>query len=334
MVEGHDIPLTSSEMVSLWSQCINDMAAKQVLTYFLNHVEDEDVHSAVKKALDITLEHLDIIVEIFEKEGFPVPVGFTEKDVNLGAPRLFTDTYYLLYLRHMSIMGMGSSSLSIATNSRTDIVDFFQKVTMNAMDIHCSVKRITLEKGIHNRTPFLPIPKEVSFVTDQNYLGNMFGKQRAINSIEITHAFFNIQTNSIGRGLMIAFAQTCDSDEVRQYVLRGKAIAEKHIFVFSNILQSSDIPAPSPWDTMVTESKVAPFSDKLMLFHISAMTAAGIGNYGVSMAASSRKDIGLKYARLSMEISFYAEDGANLMIKNGWLEEPPQAPDRDQLVRK
>ncbi|WP_462413724.1 hypothetical protein [Neobacillus sp. Marseille-QA0830] len=30
----------------------------------------------------------------------------------------------------------------------------------------------------------------------------------------------------------------------------------------------------------------------------------------------------------------YAEDGANIMIKHGWLEEPPQADDREELMNK
>ena len=62
------------------------------------------------------------------------------------------------------------------------------------------------------------------------------------------------------------------------------------------------------------------------------MIAAGVGNYGMAMAASPRRDLGMRYASLIPEISLYAEDGANIMINHGWLEEPPQADDRDQLI--
>ncbi|WP_307273476.1 DUF3231 family protein [Peribacillus sp. V2I11] len=35
------------------------------------------------------------------------------------------------------------------------------------------------------------------------------------------------------------------------------------------------------------------------------------------------------------EIVQYVEGGANIMINNGWLEQPPQTPDRrDQLANK
>ncbi|MEH7390053.1 DUF3231 family protein [Bacillus sp. JJ1503] len=40
----------------------------------------------------------------------------------------------------------------------------------------------------------------------------------------------------------------------------------------------------------------------------------------MALAASQRKDLGFKYASLIPEISLYAEDGANIMIKHGWME--------------
>ncbi|MCC3355683.1 DUF3231 family protein [Bacillus sp. REN16] len=51
------------------------------------------------------------------------------------------------------------------------------------------------------------------------------------------------------------------------------------------------------------------------------------------MAASPRRDLALKYASLIPEISLYAEDGAKIMIKHGWLELPPQADDREKLIK-
>lgn len=40
------------------------------------------------------------------------------------------------------------------------------------------------------------------------------------------------------------------------------------------------------------------------------------------------------YARLTMEIGNYSMDGAKLLIKNGWLEEPPMNADRDELAKE
>jgi hypothetical protein len=84
----------------------------------------------------------------------------------------------------------------------------------------------------------------------------------------------------------------------------------------------------------VTNSTVSPFSDKLMMFHIAGLIASGIAQYGISISVSPRRDIGVMYTRLMAEIAKYSEDGANIMINNGWMEEPPKAADRDELAKK
>lgn len=62
------------------------------------------------------------------------------------------------------------------------------------------------------------------------------------------------------------------------------------------------------------------------------LNGSGIGHYGRSMGQSPRYDLGLLYIRLTAEIAEFAEEGAKLMIENGWLEQPPQGVDRDQLA--
>nr|WP_318281090.1 DUF3231 family protein [Paenibacillus bovis] len=83
----------------------------------------------------------------------------------------------------------------------------------------------------------------------------------------------------------------------------------------------------------VTDSTTAPFSDKLMMFHMGLLSAAGTGNYATSAAASQRTDLVIAYERLSLEIALYAKDGANIMIRNGWMEQPPTTVDKDELIK-
>lgn len=49
------------------------------------------------------------------------------------------------------------------------------------------------------------------------------------------------------------------------------------------------------------------------------------------MPMSSRHDLAVLYTRHSAEIGKYANEGAQLMIDYGWMEQPPQAADRQQL---
>jgi Protein of unknown function (DUF3231) len=329
-----NIRLTAAEMSSLWTQYINDTLAVCVSTYFLEKVEDEEIRPIIELTLKIANTNLSIMQDLFKKEEFPIPIGFTDQDVNPKAPRLLSDTFVLMYLRHMSILAMASSSAALGLATRQDVVTFHKRVLNEGVTMQDLTRELMLKQGTYVRPPYISVPEKVDFVKKQHFLAGFLGDKRSLTSVEISHLFLNIQTNSIGKALMIAFAQTVQDEEVKEYLVRGIQIAQKHVDVFSDYMKKESLPAPMSWDSAVTDTTSNVFSDKLVMFHVAAMIAVGVGNYGVAMAASPRKDVGLKYASLIPEISLYAEDGANIMIKNGWMEEPPQADDREQLIQK
>lgn len=333
MNDKTNIRLTAAEMSSLWTQYINDTLAACMNRYFLEKVEDEEVRPIIEWTLNTSKENISILQELFQKEDFPVPIGFTDQDVNPKAPRLFSDTFVLMYLRQMSILAMAANSAALGLVTRSDVVDFHKRVLQKGIELQDKTRDLMVKQGIYVRPPFITTPDKVDFVEKQQFLAGFFGKKRSVTSIEITHLFLNVQTNSIGKALITGFAQIAQNDEVKQFLVKGKQIAQKHIDIFSDLLIKEDLPAPMSWDSAITDTTEKIFSDKLIMFHISAMIAAGIGNYGMAIAASPRRDLGVKYASLIPEISLYAEDGANIMIKNGWLEEPPQADDRDLLIQ-
>lgn len=333
MEDKTKIRLTCAEMSSLWSQYINDTVSICVLSYFLAKVEDEEVRPIVEYALNSSKGNIAFLQDFFRKESFPIPVGFTEQDVDIRAPRLFSDTYMLMYLRNMSILAMAANSVALGLATRSDVLDFHKSVFKSAVMTQDLSREMMLKQGTYIRPPFVSTPDKVDFVERQHFLAGFLGEKRPLTAIEVTHLFMNVQTNAIGKTLMIGFAQTAEKQEVKQFLLRGKQIAQKHMNFFSDILMKEDLPAPMSWDTAVSDSTTKVFSDKLIMFHVSAMIAAGIGNYGAAMAASPRRDLGMRYASLIPEIALYAEDGANIMIKHGWLEEPPQADDRNRLAK-
>ena len=108
MEDKTNIPLTAAEISGLWTQYMDDTLAVCVNRYFLEKVEDEEVRPIVEWTLDTAKENVSIMQELFQKEDFPIPIGFTEQDVNPQAPRLFSDTFFLMYLRQMSISCNGS----------------------------------------------------------------------------------------------------------------------------------------------------------------------------------------------------------------------------------
>lgn len=89
MENKSNIRLTAAEMSSLWTQFINDTLAVCVNTYFLEKVEDKDVRPIIEWTLNVAKDNLSIMSNIFIKEKFPVPMGFTDQDVHPQAPILF-----------------------------------------------------------------------------------------------------------------------------------------------------------------------------------------------------------------------------------------------------
>ncbi|WP_372814431.1 DUF3231 family protein [Paenibacillus sp.] len=53
---------------------------------------------------------------------------------------------------------------------------------------------------------------------------------------------------------------------------------------------------------------------------------------GLALGVSMRRDINTNYYRLMLEVSKFAENGAEIM-NNRWLEKPPSAVDRKALAR-
>lgn len=71
-----------------------------------------------------------------------------------------------------------------------------------------------------------------------------------------------------------------------------------------------------------------------MLYHVVSLVSTAAGFYGAALSVVQRRDLAAEYTRLIGEIGLYAEDGINLMIKNGWLEQPPMAEDRKIWLKK
>jgi hypothetical protein len=313
---------------------MNNSLSKCVLSYFLSKVEDTEIHSVIKYALNVSKKLIDGVTSIFKEENYPIPIGFTDSDVNINAARLYSDELFINYIDQMAKAGFIAYGISASLSSRLDVQEFFNQCVKANLEINKKAKAVLLSKGLYLRPPHIAPPKEVDFVEHQNFLTGWFGHRKPLLALEITNLFNNIQTNAIGKALITGFAQTADTEDARDYFKRGKEIANKHMKIFTSILTEEDIPVPRNWDDDVLDSTEAPFSDKLMMLHISLLSATGMGNYGGAMATSTRRDLATHFSRLLVEIGQFAEDGANLLIKHGWMEQPPQSIDKNALIKK
>ena len=326
------IPLISTEITGLWNSYMSDTLIVCVIKHFLSNVEDSEIRAILQQTSDLSNQHIQELTNIFNREKLTLPDGFSDKDVNIEAPRLFSDSFYLHYLTFMSRVGMHNYTLILNQIARSDIRAFFSKRIVEYVDLYNNSTDLKLSKGIVIRAPRVEVNKEVQYVKSQSFITDWFGEKRPLLTDEITHIFSNIFSNYVGRAITTAFGQVSKDKKVSNYFFEGKTIATERISELTSILTDEGIPIPSTSDSFVTGSTIAPFSQKLMINHLAVLSSSGISSLGMSIADTLRSDLEAMYIKYLLAIMKYGKKGANLMIDNAWLQQPPQAVKHENLV--
>lgn len=332
-MEPTRISLTAPEISSLWTQFMFETMSICFIRYALEHLEDQDIIEIYKKSLELSESHVQKVKEFFEGEDYPIPKGFTEEDVNIHAPRLFQDPFYLYYMYIMTLQGLIGYSLSVSTSIHADLRQYYINCNTETMVLFEKNIEAFLTKGLFSRPPVLPAPENIDFVKHQSFLTGWFGERRPLTGIEIGDITFNMNKMHMHVALKVGFSQVAASKKVRQYINRGMEISTKHIAAFEKIFHEEMLNSPVSWQSHVTSSTTSPFSDKWMMYQVQLSSQIAIAFYGTALSVTSRADIAEKYMAMTLELVRFAEDGANLMIENGWMEEPPKASDRRTLSK-
>lgn len=329
----HETGLTSAELANLWTQYMTDSLALCVNRHLLTHCQDEQVQTILEHSITLSESHIKKIKFFLNSVNHPIPQGFTEEDVNPSAPRLFSDTIALVYIRIMTLHGLTSYALCVSTSVHSELRSYYNDCLLETRDLYDHILNVMVEQGVISKPPKLNAPGQVDFVSNQNYLAGWFHR-RPLNAIEISGLFYNMEKTEVKVFLEIGFSQVAKSKEAREYMKRGVKICEKHLNELGNMLERDHLSTPTSWESEVTRSTVSPFSDKLMIFQVLSLVSVAIGYYGAALSGAQRRDIILMYTKLIGEIGLYAEDGINLLIKNNWMEQPPLAENREELANK
>jgi len=329
----NQVRLTAAELAEVSGAYINASLSAHVLAYFLAIVEDEDIKSVLQEGYTLSQSHMEKLQTVLQQNNQPIPAGFTKDDINLDAPRLYTDNYFLQYALQMGYLGMYSCTSAVSLTVQKDIYRLFSEGIRLFNQLHEKATDIALYKGLYLRPPIVPTPNQKDIVKKQSFLTGWFGERRPLTLLEITNLYSNMKRNQLGIATLTGYSQVAKNKDVKAYINRGIDIAKKHADIFASILKEENVPSPMGSDAMVTASaNIAPFSDRLMMFHVTEMITLGITFYGMSISTNIRRDLAAKYTRLSGEIALYSEDGVNIMIENEWLEEPPRMVDREELA--
>lgn len=321
----HNINLTTPEISALWTTYMQESATICFLKHFLQHVEDEEILPLLNEAYMLSQSNMEKVIGIFKNDYFPVPDGFSDADVDLTAPPLYTDLYALSFVYRTSQLTLMSVSTFVTNVARVDLLEFFIEYQHKSTSLYKMAVLLMLSKGIYDRPPKMTYPDRVHYVEADSYMTGWFGERRPLNSFELGEAFFIIERNYIGILLLKGFIQSAKDKEVKKYLLKARDLAQKQIDVFNLLLKKEGHLGTIPVSLEVTDSAISPFSEKLIMFMITASTGAAISLIGHSLSFSMRRDVAAHYLFILKDIMLFVEEGTKLMIERGWLEKPPQS---------
>jgi Protein of unknown function (DUF3231) len=330
---NHSTRMSSSELANLWSQYQNDSLSRCILRYFIKTIQDKDISKVLQYALELSESHLEKIKEFLTKENYPIPKGFTDEDVTIGAPALFSDTYKIVFIQIMTIHGLTRYAAALGCTTNEDQRKYFKQVISTSMELYDLATNVILGKGIISKPPTFNNHQKVKFIKKQNFLTGWFGKRRPISAIEVSGSYLNMQKTMAKLVLELGFGQVAQSKDVRKYMERARKVCQSHFENLASMFKEDDLHIPRTFDSEVTDSTIPPFSDKLMMVLICNLLSAAMGYYGEAMSMCQRRDLSADYAKMIAEIGVLAEDGMNVLIENEWMEQPPLATDHEDLSK-
>ncbi|MGH4120412.1 DUF3231 family protein [Clostridium sp.] len=329
------IQITSTELGTLWMSYQTISSGIIIFDLLKDKVIDKDAQNIIASYVGERKNIISKIVNIFNNEKAVIPLAFGEQDIIREVPPLFDDIFCVMFLRQLTKLHLGQSSVFSAMSYMKEVNDVFKLKYDISNKYYIMATSYLLGKGVLARPPYVTMPKQVEFIEDKNYMSgfNAFSEKRALNTIEVGYINEAIEDNIFNTQLLTGFAQVAKEDEVKKYFIEGKELCKKVITELSGVLLQSDIQPPSAWAGKVTDSTEAPFSDKLMMYINSLTAITALGFTGLGTSFSMRNDLPVKLGLISKNTFEYSKKGAKIMIKHKWMEEPPQMEDRNQLTK-
>ncbi|MFD0697339.1 DUF3231 family protein [Paenibacillus sp. GCM10027628] len=329
----HAVGLSSTEIAALWTTYITETMSICLTKHFIKYMEDNEVKPILTMALELAETHIAEIRNIFEKEKFPIPQGFTDADVDLSAPSLFFDLFPLSYAYTLGRMGLLTYGMFVTKVAREDIRLFFTNNLHASTDLYNKSVQLMLEKGIYDRPPFIPYPEHAEFLKEkETFLSKWLEPHRPLNVLELSEMFFIVERNYFGLIVLTAFIQVTKDEKIKSHLIRGKELALKQINFINETLIKDDLLGNTMVNTEVTTSNVSPFSDRLILNLVNMLNSTAVTHLGQALSVATRFDLAAEFVKLMNDVLQYGKDGMDILIERNWFEEPPHAPDRKALA--
>ncbi|MFP7226537.1 DUF3231 family protein, partial [Priestia filamentosa] len=176
-------PISASELGTLWLTYQEKTMILRILEYFIEKADDQQAKNIMGGLWQELSYYVSKIKNIFQEQGITIPIGFTEADVNLEAPKLYDNGFDIMFVRILKEISMGMYTLNMNMSYQDEVMEIYEGLTSTTQKIYKSSTLYLLEKEILTRPPKVTMPKSSEFVESKNYLNgfNPFNKKRALN---------------------------------------------------------------------------------------------------------------------------------------------------------
>lgn len=318
--------MSSVELGALWLTYHKKGVILRMLEHFIEKADDpnaKELMSSLWKQLHPKIIEMKTIIE---NEGAIAPEGFTKEDVNLEAPKLWDNGFDIMFSRVLKEISVGLYALHLPSSYRKDIIKLYRDLTEISDVYYEHFTQYLLENEYLSRPNYITMPNSIDYITDKDYVKgtNIFGHKRSLNVVEFNELYRLIESNISGMKLLDGFIQVSKDEEVKKYFTKGRDFAKEIIGELSDISLKENIQPPAAPGGTVTNSTVAPFSEKLMMYCNYLLSGLSLGAGGFAGGFSLRNDLQAKYAIFGKDLFEYQREGTMLMISKGWYEEPPK----------
>lgn len=328
---NHNARMTAAEIAELWMTFEQYTMLNGFFRYFVKTCEDGAIKTLLSDTMSRFQARTTFVAEAFNKENIPIPMGFTDDDVDLSAPKLFSDVFMLHYLKNMIRIALMLNSQNLNMSSRPDIRDFYNDTLQSVIRLNIQTHDLMLAKGVLPRPPFVTVAPKVDHVHQPDFLAGILVKPRPLLTAEIAHLYFTTLTNTVGRTFLAGLRQVITDQDIKAHFSQGIDLADSIIAALSNVAQAEGVRFSLLRDDDISDSTQSPFSEKIMMYHINLINTIGVGMLGLSAAGSPRHDLVKIYGQFILQAGAYSEKGVKIMMANDWLEEPPQILNREEL---
>ncbi len=321
----NNVELTATEISNIWASYMKNSMEIRFYEYFIEIIEDVEAKEFINTMLSLSRDSMDKIKEIFRIERLSIPYGFTNEDVRIRAPRVISDAFILAFCYDFTLLTIDTHSSALLISTRKDIRQYLH----HCIDVNISAQSrlidIMKSRGLYTEHPRVAIDNEIQFIDNKKYLSGLLTNNRSLNVAEIASLIRIIHRAEFSKMVFVAFSKITNSQKLEKHFNAGTDEIQKILNSLQPLLSAENIPISSMEDYKIFDIDVPPFSDKLMLFFINTC----LGVYCSTMvsraiASSLRTDITSKLLVIMKDMLTYYDDGIKLMIKNEWLEAPPQ----------